>query len=241
MRSDVLGVGFDPFTTGEAVTRALAMIEARRGAYVCTPNPEIVMLCRKDAAVRNAVNGADLVLADGVGIVWAAEKLGCPVPERVAGYDFLIALLEALRGSVFILGGKPGVAERAGEEIGRRFPHVTVAGTHDGYYSDEPAVVETIRAACPDLLLVCLGAPKQEMFMARHARGLPVGLMAGLGGSADVLAGKTRRAPEWFIKHGLEWLWRVATQPKRLKRAMLLPVFVSAVLQQRKQPWQTED
>lgn len=241
MRTNVLGVGFDPVTTDGAVSLALGLMAAGGGAYVCTPNPEVVMLCREDAALMDAVNGADIVLADGVGIVWAAKTLGHPVPERAAGYDFLIALLEGLEGTVFILGGRPGVAARAGDRILRRFPNVTVVGVRDGYFTDEQSVLDELCAVRPDLVMVCLGAPKQELFMARYAHAVGAGLMVGLGGSVDVLAGDVQRAPEWFIKHGLEWLWRLITQPRRLKRAMRLPQFVSAVKRQRKHSWEKAD
>lgn len=227
-RVDVLGVGFDPVTMDGAVTRALALME-RRGAYVCTPNPEIVMLARRDPAVMDAVNGADLVLADGTGVVWAAGRLGTPLPGRVPGYDFLMALLGRMRGSVYILGGRPGVAERAAEAVRARFPQVEIAGTHDGYSGGETALTAELKEKRPDLLAVCLGMGKQELWMASH-RGLPVGLMAGLGGSADVLAGEVKLAPPSWREHGLEWLYRLLREPRRLGRQTALAGFVLAVL-----------
>lgn len=240
MRQEILGVGFDPVTMEEAVSWALESMESRRGAYICTPNPEMVMFARRDGAVMTAINAADLVLCDGVGILWAAKKLRRSIPERVAGYDFLMALLEKMSGSVFILGGKPGIAEKAAENIRTRFPRVTVAGTLDGYYTDRRAVLEKIRAAAPDLLLVCLGAPRQELWMAEN-RGAGAGLMVGLGGSVDVLAGTARRAPASWRSRGLEWLYRLLHDPRRIKRQIRLPLFITAVLAQRKKQWKTED
>lgn len=232
MRQDILGVGFDGMTMEDAVTRALEMMTRREGAYVCTPNPEMVMEARKNPALRQAINGASLVLPDGVGIVWAAKKLGKPMPQRVAGYDFLLALLEQMSGSVFILGGRPGVAKKAAQEIEKRFPQVTVAGCQDGYFTDEDAVLAKIQSASPDFLMVCLGSPKQELWMAAH-RDAGAGLMAGLGGCVDVLAGETKRAPLGWQKRGLEWLYRLLHEPRRIKRQIRLPLFAAAIFMQR--------
>ncbi len=233
MTAEVLGVRFDGLTIDGAVDRALALMERRGSAYVCTPNPEIVWQCRKDAALRAAIAHADMTLADGIGVVWASRVLGTPLPERAAGYDFLLALLARFRGRVFILGGKPGVAEDAAAAIGRRFPAVTVCGCLHGYFDDGDAALEAIAAAAPDLLLVCLGSPRQEIWMQANRDRLQVGLMAGLGGCLDVLSGRTRRAPERWIRAGLEWLYRLLQQPGRIVRQARLPLFVLAVLAER--------
>lgn len=233
MKVDVLGVLFDKVTMDEAVTRALALMKERRGAYVCTPNPEIVWACRRQPAMMEAVCGADLVLADGVGVLLGAKILGRPLPERVTGYDFCCALLGAMEGSVFLLGGRPGVAARAAEKIRKEHPALCVCGWSDGFYDDEEALVARIRAASPDFLVVCLGTPKQELFMQRYA-GLPeIGLMAGLGGTLDVLVGDIPRAPAFFIRHRIEWLYRLWREPKRIKRQMRLPLYLLAVVRQR--------
>ena len=218
-RADVLGVGFDALTAEQAVARALELMAEHRAAYVCTPNPEIVLLARKDPLLMEAVNRADLVLPDGVGVVWAARVLGTPVPERVPGYDFLLSLLERMNGTVYILGGRAGVAEMAAKTVSERFPGVTVAGCCDGFITDELALIAELGEREPDLLMVCLGAGKQELWMAAH-RDLPVGLMAGLGGSVDVLAGTVERAPLWWRRHGLEWLFRLLRQPGRIRRQL---------------------
>ena len=227
-RIDVLGVGFDPVTRDAAVDRALELIR-RRGAYVCTPNPEIVMRCRRDPGLAAAVNSADLVLSDGVGILWAAERQNTPLPERVPGVEFTMALLARLRGSVYILGGAPGTAELAAERIARDYPNAVVVGCHDGYFSDELALTAELGEKRPDFLLVCLGMEKQELWMAAH-RDLPVGLMAGLGGTVDVLAGTVERAPLRWRERGLEWLYRLLRQPWRLRRQMTLIAYAWAVI-----------
>ncbi len=233
-RSEVLGVRFDAVTLEQAADRALELMETGGGAcYICTPNPEILWRCRRNDALRAAVAGADLTLADGIGVVWASRALGAPVPERVTGFDFLLELLARFQGRAYLLGGRPGVAEDAAAAIRRRFPAVTVCGCHDGYFdeSENDAVLERIRAASPELVLVCLGSPQQEIWMAANRDRLEgVGLMAGLGGCLDVLAGRTKRAPEGWIRLRLEWLYRLLREPWRFRRQLCLPAFVLAVL-----------
>ena len=234
MSACVLGVCYDALTMSQAVDRALALMAQRRSAYVCTPNPEIVWQCRKDGALRAAIAGADMTLADGVGIVWAARVLGTPVPERVTGYDFLLSLLGRFEGRLYLLGGKPGVGTDAAAAIARQFPRVGLCGCRDGYFDDNEAVLADIRAAAPDLLLVCMGSPRQENWMAENRQRLDVGLMAGLGGCLDVLSGRVKRAPECWIRWKLEWLYRLIQQPGRLKRQLRLPAFALAVLAEKR-------
>lgn len=228
-RIDVLGVSFDDLTMDEAVEIALGFMQERRACYACTPNPEIVMAAKGDAALRAALSGAELVLADGVGITKAAAMLGTPLKSRVPGIDFasnVISRLAERGGSVYLLGAKPLVAEAAAEKLTQTYPGIVIAGTNDGYFTDEAPVIEKINAASPDFLMVCLGSPKQELWMSANAGRLSCGLMAGLGGSLDVLAGNVQRAPETWRRLGLEWLYRVIKEPKRLGRVMKLPAFV---------------
>lgn len=228
-RIDVLGVSFDDLTMDEAVEIALGFMQERRACYACTPNPEIVMAAKGDAALRAALSGAELVLADGVGITKAAAMLGTPLKSRVPGIDFasnVISRLAERGGSVYLLGAKPLVAEAAAEKLTQTYPGIVIAGTNDGYFTDDAPVIEKINAASPDFLMVCLGSPKQELWMSANAGRLSCGLMAGLGGSLDVLAGNVQRAPETWRRLGLEWLYRVIKEPKRLGRVMKLPAFV---------------
>lgn len=228
-RIDVLGVSFDDLTMDEAVEIALGFMQERRACYTCTPNPEIVMAAKGDAALRAALSGAELVLADGVGITKAAAMLGTPLKSRVPGIDFasnVISRLAERGGSVYLLGAKPLVAEAAAEKLTQTYPGIVIAGTNDGYFTDDAPVIEKINAASPDFLMVCLGSPKQELWMSANAGRLSCGLMAGLGGSLDVLAGNVQRAPETWRRLGLEWLYRVIKEPKRLGRVMKLPAFV---------------
>ena len=236
MRINVMGVGFDNLTQQEAVTEALRLISERRSAYVVTPNPEIVMMCRADPSVMDAVQRADLVLPDGVGVVYGARILGTPLKGKLPGIDFVQALMGELAktgGRVFLLGSKPGVAELAAQTISARYPGLTICGTQDGYFKDDAPVIEAVNAAKPDLLFVCLGAPKQELWMQRNAPKLNVGVMAGRGGSLDVFAGNVKRAPAFYQKLGLEWLYRVVCEPSRFKRVLRLPKFLFACIGKR--------
>ena len=231
---DVLGVQFDNVTMSEAVDAAWALLEQDGCKYIVTPNPEIVMSCRSDPAVAEAVAGAAMAIPDGIGVIYGAKILKTPLKEKVPGCDFTLLLLERMADagkSVYILGGKPGVADLAAEKLGEQFPTLRLVGAHDGYFRDDAPVIAEINAAEPDLLLVCLGAPKQELWMHKNAPALSaVGLMIGAGGSVDIYAGTAQRAPEAWCKAGLEWLYRLLKEPKRLGRQMALPKFMLTVL-----------
>ena len=227
-----MGVLFDNVTMDEALECAKKFLSGDRAAYVVTPNAEIVYEAMHDAAMRQLVNGADLVLPDGAGVVLASKILKDPLKEKVAGVDFadhLLGVLAETGGSVYLLGSKPGVAELAAEKMLAKHPGLTIAGMADGYFKDEGPVVEKINAVKPDVLFVCLGAPKQEKFMVAHREELQVKLMAGLGGSLDSFAGTVKRAPKWMIDLSLEWLYRLIKEPKRFKRMLRLPKFLWAV------------
>ena len=137
-------------------------------------------------------------------------------------------------GRLYLLGGKPGIAEKAAEHLTAKYPGLVICGTADGYFQDEAAVVERVHKARPDVVFVCLGAPKQERFMAAHQQELTCGLMIGLGGSLDGFAGVVKRAPQWMIRCNLEWLYRLLKDPSRLGRMMRLPKFIRACKQQRR-------
>lgn len=233
MRINIMGVDFDSLTLSEAVDLAQEMIAQRRAAYVVTPNPEIVMTCWENPDAMEAVQNADLVLPDGVGVIYGAKILGTPLKGKLPGIDFAAELMRRLAksgGRVYLLGAKPGIAEQAGERMKAQFPGLVICGTHDGYFKSDEPIIEEINALQPDLLLVCLGAPKQELWMNRNRPVLKVGLMAGLGGSLDVFAGTVKRAPIFFQKFGLEWFYRLVKEPWRFKRMMKLPKFLFACI-----------
>lgn len=233
MRTEVLGVEFDNLNMEEAAAKAFELMEQRRSAYVVTPNPEIVWMCRDNAALKESVAAADLVVPDGIGVIYGAKILGVSLKGRVPGIDLgtkLFARLSETGKTLYLLGAKPGIAEKAGENISAQFPGIKICGTADGYFKDDAPVIEKINAAAPDLLLVCLGAPKQEIWMHNNASKLNVGLMMGLGGVLDVFAGTVRRAPESWQKLGIEWLYRLIKQPSRIQRMIKLPIFLFAAV-----------
>lgn len=220
----------------EAVNKALGLMERRDAAYVVTPNPEIVMLCRDDSFLLDAVNSASLVLPDGIGIVKGASILGTPLREKIPGIEFaeaLFGLMAEKHMTVFLLGAKPGVAQLAEQKLTERYSGLRIVGTNDGYFTDDAPVIKKINQASPDLLLVCLGAPKQELWMQKNAPCLRVGLMAGLGGSMDIFACVAERAPEAWRKLNLEWLYRFKEDPSRLGRMSNLPKFGFKVIGKR--------
>ena len=236
MRIDVLGVGFDNLTLEEAVEAGMDLVRAPGAHYVVTPNPEIVEVCREDPAVMDIVNRADLVLADGIGVIKGAAMLGTPLKGKVPGIEFAAGLLGKLAKegrSVYLLGAKPGVAELAGKRLSGQYPGLKIAGTHDGYFQEDAPVVEDIRASGADVVLVCLGAPKQEKWMAKNGADTGAHLLCGLGGSLVVFAGVVERAPKFWCDHGLEWLYRLLKEPRRAGRMMKLPLFLVHVRQEK--------
>lgn len=226
MRRDLFGIAVDPLTMKQAVSRCTQAVE--RGGYLSVGmvNAAKVVAMRKDDRLRQAVAGCGMVLADGQSVVWASRMLGAPIPDRVAGIDLFIQLLEeaACRGyRVFFLGARPEVLRRMLAEIGRRYPGLEVAGARDGYFeaAEEPDVAEQIRRCQPELLFLGMSSPKKELFVSQWGAGTRACVVHGVGGSFDVLAGLTQRAPAWFQDHGLEWLYRAKQEPVRLGRRYL--------------------
>jgi len=237
MRIDVLGVGFDNVTMKEAVDRAVELARHEEAAYVVTPNPEIVEVCRENPEAMAAVQGAALVLPDGIGVIKGAAMLGTPLKERVPGVEFAAALLERMAEeglTLYLLGSKPGTPELARDKLTERFPGLRVVGTHDGYFKEDAPVVEDIRRSGADVVFVCLGAPKQELWMAKNGKATGAHLLCGLGGSINVCAGTAQRAPKFWCDHNLEWLYRLLKEPSRIGRMMKLPLFLVHVQQEKR-------
>lgn len=236
LRTDILGVGFDDLTLEEAVARGTAFLEEDRFHYVVTPNPELVDRASREGAFREALNGADLVLPDGIGVIYAARILGRPLKGRCPGIDFASGLMASMAAGgkrLYLLGAKPGVADMAAERLQKQYPGLKIAGTHDGYFKEDAPVVEAIRESGADCVFVCLGAPKQELWMARNGPATGAHLLCGLGGSLDVFAGTVERAPKFWSDHGLEWFYRLCKEPKRIGRMMKLPLFLVHVRQEK--------
>ena len=233
-RVNILGVAVDAVTMPEAVAAVEYYMDARAGVTVATANAEMIMRATKDAALRDVLAAAALVVPDGAGTVWAARHLGHAMPERVAGYDLVQELLRrapAAHRRIYFFGAAPGVAEKAKAKAEQLYPGIKIVGVRDGFFSADmnDAIISDIRTARPDLLLVALGVPKQEKWIHEHLAALGVPVAIGVGGTLDVMAGVMKRAPRWMQKAKLEWLFRGMLQPKRAGRLLALPKFVLKV------------
>lgn len=232
----ILGVRVDCVDMAGAVELIGRMIEdGGPTRLVATVNPEFVMRARVDDQFRQVLESAALCLADGIGVVWAMRRQGCPQYERVTGSDLvpLLAGVCARRGwRPFLLGSRPGVAAAAACRLEADNPGLRVAGVHAGSprAEDDEEALRRIQAARADVLLVAYGAPHQELWIARNRHRLTVPVAMGVGGTFDFLAGRVRRAPRWLRQAHLEWLWRLALQPARMRRMAVLPAYALAIL-----------
>ncbi len=233
---NILGVYVDMVNIRQAADRIMQFFDEAKVHKVYTPNSEIIMAAYKDESFKELLNNAELLTADGIGVVYASRILKKPIAERAAGYDIACDVLDRIKGtshSVFLFGGKPGVAEIAKETLEERYPGIKVAGMRNGYFKpeEEDEIVKEINESGADLLFVCLGAPKQEQWLARNAEKLTdVRVAMGIGGSLDVFAGTAMRAPKFYCDHGLEWFYRLMKQPSRAGRMLALPKFGLTVL-----------
>jgi N-acetylglucosaminyldiphosphoundecaprenol N-acetyl-beta-D-mannosaminyltransferase len=204
---------------------------------ICTVNPEFIVDARRDPAFTAVLQRADLRVADGVGILWAARLLGQPLPERVTGSDGIYRICERAaqrEWRVYFLGAAPGIAEKSAHLLQRRYPGLQVAGAYGGSPDDAdwPAIAQRLQAAQPDILFVAYGHPRQDFWIDRHRQALPVKVALGIGGAFDFVAGVAVRAPRWLQRLGLEWLHRLMREPWRWRRMLKLPLFVGLVLRQ---------
>jgi N-acetylglucosaminyldiphosphoundecaprenol N-acetyl-beta-D-mannosaminyltransferase len=226
LRRDLLGVGLDPLTMNQAVASCTAAVEHGRYLSIGMVNAAKVVAMRRSEPLRHAVGGCGLVLADGQSVVWASRLLGAPLPERIAGIDLFSELLAqaAQHGHrVYFLGARPDTLERMLAVVSRCYPRLAVAGARHGYFrrEDEAAVAAGIRRASPDLLFAGMPSPKKELFLSQYGALTRASVVHGVGGSFDVLAGLTRRAPAWCQRMGMEWLYRAKQEPLRLGRRYL--------------------
>lgn len=239
-RLEILGVGIDKVNSQQALEKIGEFIASGQSHQIVTANAEIIYQASKNEKMRNVINNAQMVTADGSGVVWASRQLGEPLEQRVTGIDLVNSICEQSakdKWKIYILGSAPGVAATAAVNIRDKFPGCNIVGTHHGYFNakEEKQILAELKQLKPDVLFVALGAPKQEYWIADHLAdlGIPVGM--GIGGSMDVLSGNVKRAPEWMQKMSLEWLYRLLIQPARFKRVLALPKFMLAVRKQAKQ------
>jgi N-acetylglucosaminyldiphosphoundecaprenol N-acetyl-beta-D-mannosaminyltransferase len=228
-KTTVLGIRYENGTIEEAANDVLRMAGVDGAKIVVTPNPEISECCIGNPRLRQAVAEADYVVPDGIGVIMAAKICGTPLKERVGGYDLACALLPLAareNKTFYFLGAKPGIAEKAIDNIRHKYPQIQIVGVHDGYFQNDDEVINEINRLCPDILFVALGSPRQEIWMHDHRRKIKARVMMGLGGSLDVFAGVAKRAPKIFIRLNLEWFYRLLCQPTRFVRMLKLPRYL---------------
>lgn len=240
-RTRILNVPVDMVDEREAMDIFRELMNSGECSLIVTPNSEIIVNASTDPELKSIIEQADLIIPDGIGLVYASKIMGVPLKQRVTGIDFLetiIGYLEETGQSIFFLGSKPGtanspgVADMAAEKIKEKYQGLKVAGVHHGYFkeADEADIVKAINDSGADFLCVALGSPKQEKLIARYRKELKVKAAIGVGGSLDVWAGTLKRAPEFYRNHGLEWLYRLIQQPSRYKRMAALPLFMIKVV-----------
>lgn len=239
----ILGVEIDKLTQAEVVKKIDGFLKQDELKTIYTPNTEIVMEAKKDESLKKILNDGSIVIPDGIGLIYAAKIKKKNLPERVTGCDISFKMLELAQReeySIFLLGGKEGVAKEAGENLKKDYPNIKLAGVQNGYFKgahigysnheEEKTIIETINNSGADILFVGLGAPKQEIWINENKGKLNCKVVIGNGGTVDILAGRIERAPEFFQKLGLEWLYRLVKDPKRIKRQMVIPLFILTIL-----------
>lgn len=233
---NILGINVNKDNMNLAFEKVKQYFDEPGAKAIYTPNPEILMAAYKNEEFNEVLNNADMVIPDGIGVVYASRILKNPVAERVAGYDLTCKILNyaAEKGiKVFIYGGKPGVAETAANNLRKK--GVNVSGVMHGYQQDESLVIDEINKSGAEFVMVCIGAPKQEFFISKNKDKTNAKVFIGAGGSVDVIAGTVKRAPDIFIKLNLEWFYRLIKQPSRIGRMIQLPIFILKVMFSKKE------
>ncbi|MCL2573181.1 MAG: WecB/TagA/CpsF family glycosyltransferase [Defluviitaleaceae bacterium] len=235
MKATILGVSFDNLSPEKAAVKAFSFLNGNSVHVVFTPNPEMVMLAQKDAEFAATLSSAELVIPDGIGIVWASQLTKPKIKKRVPGIELMTDLLERVAKSghgVYFLGAAPDVAEAAAEKVVEKHPALNICGFYHGYFKDneDAVIIDKINASGADIVFVGLGFPRQEKWIMKHRDKINAKILMGVGGSFDVLSGRLRRAPKFFQKIGMEWLYRLLRQPSRILRQTVLLKFVLLVI-----------
>lgn len=235
---EILGCRLDVLDAQSATDRVLQFVRERASAHVVTLGTEMVVYAQRDEAFRDILNRAALSVCDTVGLLVVARSRGAALSARVTGVELVedLCLRAAREGtSVYLFGGAEGVAADAAGILEARFPGLHIAGVRNGFFvsEDEPAIVDQIRSSGAQLLFVGLGSPRQEFWLAKNLAATGCGAGIGVGGSFDVLSGRTGRAPLVWQRMGIEWLYRLLSEPKRFRRQLALPYFVWLVLLER--------
>lgn len=230
-RMKFMNTEIDNITMEEALDAMDDLIRQKKNAYVVTPNVDHLVQLERGGPLCDVYKEADLILTDGKPLIWISKWYGTPIKEKISGSDLFPRLCEmaAKKGyTMFFLGAMEGIAAKAAENLQARFPGLQVTGTYSPPYGFEKDEVESahirdmIHAAAPDILIVGLGCPKQELFIYHHRKELGVPLSLGLGASLDFEAGNIKRAPAWMANHGFEWVYRITQDPKRLAKRYLI-------------------
>ena len=240
MRTEILGINFDNDNSKTLINKILDALENNQKCFVVTPNPEIVMLAKKDKELKKIINSADIIVPDGIGIVLASKLNKIKIKNRVAGYDLVQDFFSVINKNnkdykIYFLGGKKEIIEMAQKNMSEKYPGLNIVGVHDGYFDNKnnkeaEKIISDINSKQTDILLVGMGAPKQEKWIYNNKNKLSAKIFIGVGGSFDVMSGKIKRAPIFFQKLGLEWLYRFLKQPKRFFRILAIPKFIFSVL-----------
>ncbi len=234
-RIDIAGLPVCNFTMQEAVEYVSSLACGEKcGNVVVTPNAEIAKDALDNKEFEALLKNAEVIVADGAGVVLASKILGKPLKEKVAGIELFQNLLPEFaknKNKVFLFGSKPGVVDEAARIIKEKYEDIDICGILDGYtYKNPDDALPVINGACADVVICCLGAPKQELFMLNNKDKFNCKILMGLGGSLDVISGNVKRAPEFFVKHNLEWFYRLMKEPKRMGRMMKLPKYILKIL-----------
>lgn len=230
---DILGVRIDRVDMQGAFEKAISFLDKNKPSAIYTPNSEIIYMARNDEEFKKVLNSSSLNTADGIGVVYASRILKEPISERVPGYDLAVKLLPYMNENklkLFLFGGKEGIAKKAKENILADYPDIDICGTENGYFDSSDEIIKKINDAKPNFVFVCLGAPKQEKWIYDNKEKLDCKVLMGIGGSLDVFAKEAKRAPKFFIKLNIEWLYRLIKNPSRIGRMMALPKFALAVI-----------
>lgn len=222
----IFKLGFD-----EAFMKFVKFSKGNKLRMIFTPNTEMLMIANEDKEFENILNESDLNIPDGYGLILASKINQLGIVEKIAGIDFMTKILEYCNrtgASIFILGGSEGVAEEAIKGIESAYKNIEIKGSHNGFFGEQEEyhIIDKINEKKPDILFVALGAPKQEKWIYKNKSLLDVKVAMGVGGSIDVWAGLSKRAPKIFINSGLEWFHRLIKQPSRIIRMMVIPKFI---------------
>ncbi|WP_226581204.1 WecB/TagA/CpsF family glycosyltransferase [Halobacillus litoralis] len=232
MKEQFLGVDVSSHSYEQLKRSVLEDINQKRQSFIVAINPEKILKAQEDQNLKELLNKATYQIPDGVGVLLASRVNKGNIKERVTGIDMLLTLCEQASEhgkSVFLYGAKPGIAEEAKDRLKEKYPNLKVAGVLDGYEKDEAKVIRTINESEADILFVALGSPRQEYWIVDHMKDLNVNIFQGVGGSFDVISGRVKRAPAIFQRFGLEWLYRLISEPWRIKRQIRLPLFLLKV------------